>query len=164
MARSGAGNLATTHLGTGDARTAADFAARALDAHRTQGSIPSAFLDPLFDLSDAHRLLGHPTEALNYAQEALNIAEESGGAIWRAAALIRLGHAQRAVGRSDEALETYQVCATEYRNLGDRLGEAATLKATGDALVELGRAEEAAGFHRAAATSSSSRQPPMHPA
>lgn len=145
------GNLASTHALLGDPAATTEFATRALEAHRALGRNPSAWVDPLLELSGAHRLLGRPAEALEHAEQALAIAEDLDSPLWRGAALLPLGHAQRACGRHAEALATYQLCAATYRGLADRSHEAVALDATGEALSELGRYEEAADFHRTAA-------------
>lgn len=152
------GNLAPTLLYLGEPRASADFAVRALAAHRALGRNPSACVDPLLSLSEAHRLMGRPDEALARAREALALAEEAGGRVWRAPALLRLGHALRAAGRPQEALDAYQECAVAYRANGDRLGEADALRAAGDAHMDMGHVQEAAGFHQVSTVAAAGRE------
>ncbi|MFC9228803.1 ATP-binding protein [Streptomyces decoyicus] len=144
------GNFATTYVELGDLNKAAHLAAQALDACQHLKGDLGAHIDPLLDLSTAHRGLGHPEQALAFAQQALTIAQERDNLILQGFVLLVLGHAQRANGQRSEALESYQHSAVLHRQLRDRAREAQALDAIGETYQELDRIEEAADFHRAA--------------
>jgi tetratricopeptide (TPR) repeat protein len=143
-------NLASTHNKLGEPRVAAEYATRALACHKALDRDSSAYIDPLVDLSIAHRAMGLPDESLEFAGRACTIARDLGNPVVYGYVLLELGGAQRAVGRHREALATYRESASIHAELGDRAREALALDAAGETLQQCGEFAEAARCHRTA--------------
>ncbi|MGC0315329.1 ATP-binding protein [Kitasatospora acidiphila] len=90
-------------------------------------------------------------EALDTAQQAVDLALELNSPVAEGHWLAQLGTAQRTAGHPEDALGSYHRAAVIQRTLGDRSREALAWDGAGQAYLDLGRAEEASDFHRRAA-------------
>jgi tetratricopeptide (TPR) repeat protein len=130
---------------------AAEDIRQALATHRA-GDDRRSTGNGLWILSAIHLESGEPHEALQAAQDAVDIAldlrNHTAEGLW----LLALGNAQQALDAGTDALASYHRSAKLHRQLGDRSREALAWNGAGKTYQHLGRPDEAVGFHRRAAT------------
>jgi len=143
-------NRALARYEAGRLTGAAEDIRHTLAAHRARGDRRSTG-NGLWILSAIHLDSGEPREALQAAQDAVDIAldlrNHTAEGLW----LLALGNAQQALGADADALASYHRSATLHRQLGDRSREALAWNGAGQTYQQMGRRDEAVGFHRRAA-------------
>ena len=101
-------------------------------------------------LGNAYRKLGETRRAIEYYEQGLEIAGETGDRRGEGEMLNNLGIAYRRLGETRRAIEYYEQDLVITRETGDRRGEGTALFNRALALDELDRRDEAIADARAA--------------
>ncbi|NJN75135.1 MAG: CHAT domain-containing protein [Synechococcaceae cyanobacterium RL_1_2] len=88
-------------------------------------------------IGDAHLRLNQPTQALNYFQQALTLAEEINDQAGQATILTHTGAVYQSQGDLVKALDFYRRALVIHDTVGNESGMGATFHAMGTALFEL---------------------------
>ncbi|GII90734.1 ATP-binding protein [Sinosporangium siamense] len=143
-------NLAAAHCQAGRLPEATDAIHRVL-AYQREKNNKRSIGNALHLKSGVHLDRGELDEALQTAQEAVELALDLRSHVLEGYWLLALGHAQLAAGKSADALVSFHRSATLHRRLGDRSREALAWNGAGAVHQHEDRPEEAADFHRRAA-------------
>jgi tetratricopeptide (TPR) repeat protein len=101
-------------------------------------------------LGSAYDRLGQVEKAIEYCQQALDIAKEVGDRESEGALLGNLGVAYADLGQVEEAIEYYQQALVIQKDIGDRMGEGNKLGNLGSAYYHLGQVEKAIEYYQQA--------------
>jgi tetratricopeptide (TPR) repeat protein len=103
-------------------------------------------------LGTSYRILGQTGKAINYYQQALIIARETGDHASEGAWLGSLGTSYRILGQTGKAINYFQQALTIARETGERGNEGAALGSLGNSYHNLGQTGEAIHYYRQALT------------
>lgn len=103
----------------------------------------------LCDLGTAYSL-NQPQQAIEYYEQAIEIAVESTDLIGRGNALGGLGNAYASLGENDSAIECYKQCLLLLSELSDQRGAARTLTHLGNIYAGRGESRVASEFYEQA--------------
>ena len=95
------------------------------------------------NLGNIYSTLGRTEKAINYYQQALDIARETGNRNREGAWLGGLGNIYRTLGQTEKAIEHYQQALAIARETGNRGNEGAWLGSLGNIYRTLGQTEKA---------------------
>ena len=105
-------------------------------------------------------MLSEPRKAIEYYEQALDIAREIGDRRGEGADLGNLGNAYSDLGEARKAIEYYEQALAIAREIGDRRGEGDDLGNLGSAYADLGEARKAIEYYeQALAICSRDRRP-----
>ncbi|GGA00700.1 tetratricopeptide repeat protein [Okeania sp. KiyG1] len=102
----------------------------------------------LSGLGIAYDTLGEYEKAINYHQQYLQIAGETGDRSGEGAALGNLGITYYSLGEYDKAINYHQQCLQIAREIGNRSGESSALGNLGNAYLFLGEYDKAINYHQ----------------
>jgi tetratricopeptide (TPR) repeat protein len=97
----------------------------------------------LLGLATTHQRVGHHSQSMDHAQQALTIASQTGHRIVQGQAHIALAAANLGLGRHDEATRHAHQALAIHRQTGHRLGQASSLAALGQAFHHTSNADAA---------------------
>ena len=103
-------------------------------------------------LGSAYAALGQVERAIDFLEQALAIARETGNHMSQAAIQGNLGLAYRDLGQVERAIDQYQQALTIAREIGDYSGEGYCLSYLGSAYRDLGQIERAIDQYQQALT------------